>query len=283
MSATGGNATYTWSVSVGALPAGLAISSGGTISGTPQSSGTSQFTVKVQDGEGDSGTQALQIAVTSNPVITTMTLPSATAGSAYSATLAVSGAVSPLTWAISQGTLPQGLSLATSTGVIGGTPSAAGAAAFTVKLTDSGGGSAAKALSLTVNPAALGITTSSLPAGTVGAAYSQTLGASGGTPPYTWSVASGSLPAGLDLAAGETISGTPGAAGSSSFTVRVTDSAGGSATNALSLTVNPAALKIPTSSLPAGTVRAAYSQALAASGGSPPYTWSVATGPLPRG
>ena len=69
------------------------------------------------------------------------------------------------------------------------------------------------------------ITTSSLPAGTVGVAYSQALGASGGTPPYTWSVASGSLPAGLSLAAGGTISGTPGTAGSSSFTVRVTDSA----------------------------------------------------------
>src|SRR5260370_8300900 len=127
MSATGGNAPYTWSVSVGALPAGLEISSGGTINGAPQSSGTSQFTVKVQDGAGDSGTQALQIAVNSNPVITTVTLPSATAGSAYSATLAVSGAVSPLTWAISQGTLPQGLSLATSTGAISGTPSAPGA------------------------------------------------------------------------------------------------------------------------------------------------------------
>ena len=97
-----------------------------------------------------------------------------------------------------------------------------------MRVTDSASASATAALSLTINPPALVITTSSLPAGTVGVAYSQALGASGGTPPYTWSVASGSLPAGLSLAAGGTISGTPGTAGSSSFTVRVTDSASAS-------------------------------------------------------
>ena len=87
----------------------------------------------------------------------------------------------------------------------------------------------------------------------------------------------GSLPAGLTLAAGGTISGTPGTAGSSSFTVRVTDSASVSATAALSLTINPPALSITTSSLPAGVVGTAYSQALGAAGGSPPYSWSVSS------
>src|SRR5450756_1044673 len=283
LATTGGTAPYSWSVSGGALPAGLALNGAGTISGTPSNNGTSSFTAKVQDGAGDTDTQPLQITVNSNPVIITAALPNGTVGSPYSTTLAVSGAVAPVTWGISQGTLPQGLSLAASTGVISGTPSTPGTAAFTVRLADSGGGSATKALSLTINPPALGITTSTLPAGTVGVAYSQALGASGGTPPYTWSVASGSLPAGLSLAAGGTISGTPGTAGSSSFTVRVTDSASASATAALSLTVNPTALGITTSSLPAGTVGVAYAQALGASGGTPPYTWSVASGSLPAG
>src|SRR5450756_1286431 len=282
LATTGGTAPYSWSVSGGALPAGLALNGAGTISGTPSNNGTSSFTAKVQDGARDTDTQPLQITVNSNPVIITAALPNGTVGSPYSTTLAVSGAVAPVTWGISQGTLPQGLSLAASTGVISGTPSTPGTAAFTVRLADSGGGSATAALSLTINPPALGITTSSLPAGIVGVAYSQALGASGGSPPYTWSVASGSLPAGLSLAAGGTISGTPGTAGSSSFTVRVTDSASASATAALSLAINPR-LGITTSSLPAGTVGVAYSQLLGASGGSPPYSWSVASGSLPAG
>src|SRR5665811_1555833 len=91
--------------------------------------------------------------------------------------------------------------------------------------TDSASATVTAALALTVNPPSLGITTSSVPTGTVGTAYSQALAATGGTPPYSWSVANGSLPAGLSLSAGGTISGTPGGAGSSSFTVRVTDSA----------------------------------------------------------
>ena len=282
LSTTGGKAPYTWSVSGGALPGGLSLSSGGTIGGTPTSRGTFPFTVKVLDGAGDTDTQPLQIIVNSNPLITTETLPNAVAGSTYSATLAASGTVPPVTWTVSLGTLPAGLSLAASTGIISGMPSAAGTASFTVRLVDSGGGSTTRALSLTVN-AALGITTSSLVAGTVGTAYSQALGASGGVPPYSWTVSVGTLPSGLTLSAGGTISGTPGTAGTSNFTVKVTDSASGITTKALSLTINPAALSISTASLPAGTVGTAYSQALGASGGLPPYSWTVSVGTLPAG
>ncbi len=77
-----------------------------------------------------------------------------------------------------------------------------------MKVTDSASASATAALSITINPPNLQITTSSLPAGIVGTTYSQVLAASGGTPPYGWSIASGSLPAGLTLAANGTISGT---------------------------------------------------------------------------
>jgi hypothetical protein len=91
-------------------------------------------------------------------------------------------------------------------------------------------------------PPALGITTSSLPAGRVDAAYSATLAATGGTAPYSWSVASGNLPTLLSLdGATGTISGRPSEAGTSSFTARVADAASGSATKALSIAVLPAA------------------------------------------
>ena len=143
-------------------------------------------------------------------------------------------------------------------------------------------------------PASTTITTTSpLAAGTVGTAYGPvTLAATGGTAPYTWTVAAGSaLPAGLTLSSAGVISGTPTTAETANFTVLVTDSAtpAGTATKALSITVNVAgaALSITTTSpLAAGTVGTVYSPVtLAASGGTAPYTWTLAAGSplLPAG
>ena len=91
-------------------------------------------------------------------------------------------------------------------------------------------------------PSPLSITTTSLPGGTVGSGYAQTVLASGGTPPYSWSLVQGQgvLPPGLSLAAGGAISGTPTTAGTYNFTVRVADSASASAQKALSIVVTAA-------------------------------------------
>ena len=283
LSASGGTTPYVWSLASGSLPAGLSLGAGGTISGTPGSAGSSSFTVRVTDSASATTTAALSVTI--NPaalVITTSSLPAGTVGVAYSQGLSASGGTAPYVWSLASGSLPAGLSLGAG-GTISGTPGSAGSSNFTVRVTDSASATTTAALSVTINPAALKITTSSLAAGTVGVAYSQGLSASGGTTPYVWSLASGSLPAGLSLGAGGTISGTPGSAGSSSFTVRVTDSASATTTAALSVTINPAALVITTSSLPAGTVGVAYSQGLSASGGTTPYVWSLASGSLPAG
>src|SRR6185369_16722814 len=117
-----------------------------------------------------------------------------------------------------------------------------------------------------INLPTLRVTTSSLPVGIVGIAYAQSVGASGGESPYTWSLVNGSLPAGLSLAAGGMISGTTGSAGSSNFTVRVTDRASNSTTVMLSMMINLPVLTITTSSLLAGIVGVAYSQTLGAAG-----------------
>src|SRR5581483_11463116 len=111
LSAAGGTGAYTWSISAGALPDGLTMSGTGVISGTPQSAGTFQFTAKVSDADQNSDAQPLQITINSKPTITTAALPNATAGTPYSATLASSGAVAPVTWSISAGMLPAGLTL----------------------------------------------------------------------------------------------------------------------------------------------------------------------------
>ena len=116
------------------------------------------------------------------PAITTVSLAGGTVGTAYSQTLAATGDT-PITWSIESGSLPEGLSLESETGVISGIPTTVGTASFTVKATNAAG-SDTKALSIDIvsQPVAPAITTSSLPGGTVGTAYSQTLAATGDTP-----------------------------------------------------------------------------------------------------
>ncbi len=142
-------------------------------------------------------------------------------------------------------------------------------------------GGKSNAMPFTVTPP-LKITTTSLPNGDVGVAYSATLSATGGTPPYSWSVASGSLPPGLSLSASGTISGTPTATGSYTFTIRVTDSVGDTASQAYTVSIAPPA-SITTTSLPNGTVGVGYQSTVSATGGTLPYSWSVASGSLPPG
>lgn len=121
-----------------------------------------------------------------------------------------------------------------------------------------------------------------LPAATAGTAYSQTLTASGGTSPYTFSVTSGALPAGLSLSSGGVLSGTPTVAGSFSFTVTATDSASHTGSQAYTLTV-AANIVVSPSSVGNGVVGVAYSQTLSASDGVSPYTYAVTAGALPTG
>ncbi len=133
----------------------------------------------------------------------------------------------------------------------------------------------------------LAVTTTSLPDGTVGAAYSATLTATGGSPNYTWSqVSGGAMPGGVTLASTGIFNGTPTAAGSfGPYIFNVTDSAGAVvATPGLTIKITSNPLKVTTSTLPQGIINAAYSATLAAVGGTPPYTWTETSGgALPPG
>ena len=237
------------------------------------------------------GGHAAQVAPPGNPLsITSTSLPSGVVGTAYSATLAATGGTTPYTWSLTAGTLPAGLSLNATTGAISGTPTAtASATALTLKLTDSSSPAQSMSvnLTLTIAPVPLVISTSSLPSGVVGTAYSATLAATGGTTPYTWSLTAGTLPAGLSLnATTGAISGTPTAtASATALTFKLTDSSSPAKTMSvnLTLTIAPVPLAIGTSSLPSGFVGTAYSATLAATGGTTPYTWSLTAGTLPAG
>jgi len=285
LSASGGRSPYTWSIASGALPDGLSLATGGSISGTPRTGGTSTFTVRVTDVGGRTGTRSLSIVVVESPAVTTTSLPGATTGTAYSALLAAAGGTTPYTWALASGTLPAGLSLS-SGGSLTGTPTATGTSTFTVRVTDTGGQIATATLSVTVL-APLSVSTSTVANATVGTAYSVQLAAAGGTTPYTWALASGTLPAGLTLSAAGLISGTPTAVETDTFGVQVTDSGARTATATLTVAVVAVNVTTPpaitTTSLPGATTGTAYSATLAGSGGTTPYTWSLSAGTLPAG
>jgi hypothetical protein len=281
LASTGGTGTPTWSVSSGALPAGLNLSSAGVISGTPTATAPS-FTVQALDGVGATATKSLSISVASTLSITTTSLSGGTVGALYSRGVTSTGGTAPLTWSVSAGSLPAGLGLNASNGTISGTPTTAGAPGFTIQVVDNVGGIATKPLSINV-AAALSITTNSLSGATAGTVYSQTVASTGGTAPLTWSVSSGALPAGLSLnSTNGAIAGTPTTAGSPGFTIQVADSVGAATTKALSITVAPT-LTITTNSLPAGVIASGYSQTVGTSGGTGPLSWSVGTGTLPGG
>jgi len=232
--------------------------------------------------------------------IPTSELPPGTARVSYTATLTATGGTSPYTWRISTGRLPGGLRLAASTGTISGIPTTSGSYSFGVRVTDSSpaagsrksGKTATATVSLViagapVTPTPLAITTSSLSGGTNGSSYSNSLQASGGTPPYSWSITAGSLPAGLTISPTGLISGTPTASGTSSFTATVTDAGSPAQTKSVSLSLVVAAAAPPaltiSASLPAGTANTAYSSPVSATGGTPAYTWSITAGSLPAG
>ena len=283
---TGGTPPYTFTV-LGVLPAGLAISSTGVISGTPSATGSYTFSVEVADHTGASKTVGpLTVGVSGGNIqVTPTSLPTAVVGMPYSVTLSAVGGIPPYTWALSTA-LPTGL-IATSSGsslVISGTPTVVSTISLAFLITDSFGEKLLVPTQYTLavlNP--LGTTTTSFPEATVGTAYSTGISVSGGTAPYTYK--SSALPAGLVLNTNGTITGTPTTAGVTNVTVTITDSVGAIATFTAPLEVSGGAFAYPAKvSLPIGVVGQAYSYQLPApTGGVPAYTFAFAAGSTPNG
>ena len=185
------------------------------------------------------------------PIITVnpATLPNGTAGVAYNQIVTATGGTAPYTFTVSAGALPPGLALNGSTGAITGSPTTPGTFNFSITATDANGCIGSRLYTMTIAAAgcpAITVSPATLPPATANAPYAQAVTASGGTPPYVYTVASGALPAGLTLnPATGLISGTTVQTGLFSFTIRATDSAGCLGSTSYTLTVLAAGAGIP--------------------------------------
>lgn len=259
LAASGGTAGYTWSLTSGTLPIGLAFNaSAAAISGTPTALGKTALTFTVADSSQPAQTQSVSLVLTVAPVLSvaTASLPGGVVGVAYSASLAATGGTQAYTWSVTSGTLAAGLTLNASTGAISGTPTAAASGSLTFTVTDSGKPAQTQSVSLALSVApTLVVTTPSLPGGVVGIAYSASLGANGGTPSYTWSLTSGTLPAAFSFNSSTgVITGSPTATGSTPLTFAVTDSGNPVQTKSANLTLTVAQVSLSLSPASAAVV-----------------------------
>jgi VCBS repeat-containing protein len=287
---TGGVSPFTWTLT-GTLPAGMAFSSAGVLSGTPAQTGTYNLTITVTDANGCTATVSLPLVINCpGVVITPSTLQSGAVGTVYPpVSFAQAGGVGAITWA--SGTLPPGMSLS-SAGILSGTPTAPGSFNITIRTTDANSCPGVATPTLVVACPAITITPpttiapNTLPSGVAGVLYTaMTFAQSGGVAPIAWSVSAGAVPGGMTFSSAGVLSGTPAVTGVSfAFTVKATDANGCSGVQTVSLAVNPKCppITISPTALPSGTAGAAYPAiSFTQTGGAAPVTW--ASGALPPG
>jgi hypothetical protein len=289
LSATGGTSPYFWSLASGSLPAGFSLNnSTGQISGTTSESGLWSFNVIVTDSTPVSpGKYTKDFSLQIDPAfgLQISNPDPLTAGQddiSYVEVITATGGTEPFTFSLDAGTLPTGLNLSES-GILSGVPSEPGTYAFVIKVIDSTtplNAESVKGFSLTIDPTGyVTIQQETLPDAVQNNLYQTSMTAVGGTPPYTWSIPSGTLPTGVTLGTDGLISGTPVNYGQWSFVIQSTDSATTplSSTKPLSLLVKPE-LEILTTALPDALLNDAYSFSLTATGGTAPYSWTLDTG-----
>jgi len=278
-----GTGAITWSL-IGTAPPGLSFDAmTATLSGSPSASGSFSFTVRATDGNNCFGERQYTLGVDCQTVTLSPMEPAlagGTAGTPYSQSFTAAGGALPHNFSVSGGTLPTGLMLAAN-GALTGTPTAFGNFNFTVRATDANECFGERAY--TVRICGVISLTVSLPNGTTGVAYSQTITASGGAPPSSFAVTAGSLPPGLSLNGDGTLSGTPTQSGSFTFTVTATDPLGCTGSQNYIVNIGCQTVTIDQTVLANGFAGTAYNQTLTATGGTAPYSFAVSGGALPGG
>ncbi|MBD3240448.1 MAG: hypothetical protein GF331_07670 [Chitinivibrionales bacterium] len=257
--------------------------------------GTYYYRVRAANDLGQSpwsDTIAFAVTLVDTLRIATGALTGGVVGIAYTDSICLSGGKAPFTWAIDSGGLPPGLDTAWGACLtVSGTVDSANEFAFVVSVTDSAipQQQTSRRFAIAIVPAGqpLVIDTDSLPAGTLGVAYSAGVCASGGVPPYAWSLAGGNTPPGVDTNSSGCLNfaGIPTDTGTYACTVRVvdSDSAADTTERAFAVRIGPAPLRIDDLSVPACTASIAYAASAVALGGSGDVVWRVTGGALPSG
>ncbi|MEQ7800927.1 putative Ig domain-containing protein [Pedobacter sp. ASV1-7] len=286
LTASGGTAPYTYAITLGSLPDGLTLSTGGVLSGTPTASGTFNFTVTGTDSSTGTGpyskSQEYTLNIISPIVINPASLPDMIYGVSYNESLTSSGGVAPYSYSLASGGLPNGITFSPE-GVLSGTPRSSGSFPLIVRSTDANGVNISRTYNFMIQPAVMAIIPSTLLNPVLAVPYSRTLTSSGGIAPYSYSVTSGSLPNGLLLSSAGVLSGTPTSAGTFTFIVKSADNGSASTSQSYTLTIATPTLTISPASLPGVTVGDSYSQTLTTTGATAPYTYVRTTGTLPLG
>jgi hypothetical protein len=280
--ASGGMSPYTFSVASdsvvsGPLPDGLTLA-GGVLSGTPTRQGSFKILITATDSKGCTGARSYVIQIGCPPAGPPIPLPPVKACEFHCQQIAPSCGNGPHVFSVTSGVLPAGLILS-SDGMLCGTPATPGDYAFDI--TDDSASGCPRHYTLHVKCNIM-IAPETLPSPTCSTPYDETLTASCGTAPYTFSALPGTLPAGLTLFPSGKVLGIPMAPGGSTFTVTVMDAKGCTASRSYTVVVNPQLTILPPT-LPNGVVCEPYVQPITPSCGTPPYACSVVAGALPPG
>jgi hypothetical protein len=282
-----GTGPLAYAITAGTLPDGLTLyPASGILLGTPTGAGAYDFTVTATNPCGSSNQQYTgTISAGCVPVrILSADLPDPSQGIAYTFTILSSG-TGPKTWTLASGTLPAGLSLNGSTGVISGTPTVSGPYRFEIAVSNACGSDRVEYDGVITGVCvSVAITSGDPPNPTVGVFYTFTFTATG-TGPRTWSVAGGSLPLGITLnSATGVISGIPTTSAGYSWDIQVSNPCPSSANRATGVVVSAACVPvvITTPSIATPVIGVAYSASQSASG-TAPVTWSISAGALPTG
>jgi hypothetical protein len=256
--ATGGTPAYTYTLLNGNLPPGLSLNAGtGLITGTATQANVYTFTIQVTDSLSHTASASATITINGQLTMPNPTSVTGTMGGTVSMQFTASSGVPPYTYSVQSGsgTLPPGVTLNSQTGLVSGTATTVGTYTFTILATDSSSRQVTATGTITI-ASSLTLATPAAVTGNVGATVSMTFSATGGTAPYTYAFAAGSLPPGLTLNPSTgVISGQATQSCTCAFLIQVTDSSSPALTATATGSITVSLLSISGVTInPSGTV-----------------------------